>query len=149
MREGGQEVFRRLLKFTSKCFRMWRPETLPNCRSQSAVRTRNSQKMGTIRRKFGACSRTSSKSCPHSCPHRSTVAYFGPCCLDGTSKTTATRGSRLRSELDFRGGAEIHGRISKQQWITVAIQTPRRDWRATSPRHGFPSHQPFAALLNR
>jgi hypothetical protein len=25
--------------------------------------------------------------------------------------------------LDFRSGAEIHGQISKQEWITVAIQT--------------------------
>src|ERR1039458_1508339 len=88
----------------------WWPETLPNTRSRTRMRTLHSPKMGIKCRIFCDRSRTFARSCPQSCPHRSTVAYFGPCCLDGTSKKTATRGSRLRSELDFRGGAEIHGR---------------------------------------
>src|ERR1035438_5204162 len=101
---------------------MWWPETLPNTRSRTRMRTLHSPKMGIKCRMFCDRSRTFARSCPQSCLHRSTVAYFGPC-SDLPYKTTATRGSRLRSELDFRSGAEIHGQISKQEWITVAIQT--------------------------
>src|ERR1039458_3568709 len=52
----------------------WWPETLPNTRSRTRMRTLHSPKMGIKCRIFRDRSRTFTRSCPQRCPHRSTVA---------------------------------------------------------------------------